>query len=160
ADAAADRRRAQPDRGTAGKIEIDRSAALRKIRADRQKTEYAALLAALKSAVCHTLDLAEGDRAQRALETPRFASLCLGDFPAKTVSDQHKGADLPIVGEIAHRNERVLQAGGNDGKIVGVLGAQPKRAVRRHSAAFRCARRRLTASPRSAHSRGRDDRRG
>src|SRR5207302_7108490 len=103
---AADDGRGQPDRRAAGKIEIDRAAARRRVRTDRQKAEDAVLLAAVKTAVGHALDLAEGDPAKRPLET---GSLAFGArFPAETVGDEDKAAGLAIVGEIAHRNECVL----------------------------------------------------
>src|SRR5213080_3328895 len=89
ADTAADRRGGQPDRRAAGKIQIDRSAAALRIGADRQKIEDATLLAALKPAIRHAVDLAERDGAQCALKTSRFASLGLGGFPAKAVGNQH-----------------------------------------------------------------------
>src|SRR5439155_17562974 len=61
AGVAANDRRGQPDRRTARKVEIDRAAIRRGVRADCQKAEDAVLLAAVKAAVSHALDLAEGD---------------------------------------------------------------------------------------------------
>ena len=69
AGVAANDRRGQPDRRTAGKVEIDRTAARRGVRADRQKAEDAVLLAAVKTAVSDALDLLESDPAKRPLET-------------------------------------------------------------------------------------------
>src|SRR3981081_4279854 len=94
AGAAADRRRVQPDRRAAGKIEIDRPAAPFEIWADCQKTEYAALLAALKSAVSHAFDLAETAPAELPLKTVRSALVGFGCLPAKAVGDQHKAKSL------------------------------------------------------------------
>src|SRR5258708_9199198 len=81
------RGRRQSDRRPGEKIEIVRPAAPFEIWADCQKTEYAALLAALKSAVSHAVDLAESDPAQRALETARSALVGFGRLPAKAVGD-------------------------------------------------------------------------
>src|SRR3977135_2889721 len=108
AGAAANRRRVQPDRRAAGKIEIDRPAAPFEIWADCQKTEYAALLAALNAAVSHAVDLAESAPAQRALETARSALVGFGRLPAKAVGDQHKGTSPPIVSGQATPDERLL----------------------------------------------------
>src|SRR5437764_2638290 len=109
-------RRLQPDRRAGGKFEIDRSAARLKRRADRQEAENAVLLVAVKAAVGDALDLLEGNPAQGALERRRAARRLAAALPAKTVGDQHEAAGVAIVGEIAHRNECVLQAGGDYGK--------------------------------------------
>ena len=45
-------------------------------------------------------------------------------LPAEAVGDQHEAARGPLVGQIAHRDERVLHAGRDHREIVGVLGAQ------------------------------------
>src|SRR5207244_7485756 len=100
ASMAANRRGGQPDRRTAGKIEIDRAAALGAVRADRQKAEDTVLLAAVKAAVSHALDFAEGNPAKRPLEMGRLAFTT--GFPAEAVGDEDKAAGLAIVSEIAH----------------------------------------------------------
>src|SRR5207248_6662219 len=130
--ATTDRRSGQPDRCAARKIEVERRPGGGADRADCQKTEDAVLLAALEPAINHVLDLGKGDRAQRALETPGLAVAAFRGFPAEAVGNQHKAAGLAIVSEIADRDERVLYASGNNGKVFGILGAQPKLAVRRH----------------------------
>src|SRR5271170_7760886 len=76
ADTTADRRGGQPQRRAAGKLEIDRRTGWADPRAgpgdraDRQQRQNAVLLAAVKTAVNHTLDLIEGDPAKGPLERP------------------------------------------------------------------------------------------
>src|SRR5215813_7563444 len=96
---------------------------------DREEAQNSVLLAALEPAVNHVFDLSKCDCAQCSLEMPRLA-VAFRRFPAEPIGHQHKRAGLPIVSEIAYRNERVLYASGDDGKVFGVLGTQPKRAVR------------------------------
>src|SRR5712691_10232926 len=116
ADAAADRRGGQPDRRAAGKFEIDRPTGAAEPqaehRADRQQRQNAVLLAAMKAPVNHAVDLVEGDPAKGPLERPTRPLADRAALPAKTVGDVHEDSRVAIVGEVAHRNERVLQTGG------------------------------------------------
>ena len=85
----------------------------------------------MKATVEDTLDLVEGDPAEGPLERPPCPFPDGAALPAKAVGDSDENTRVAIVGEVAHRDERVLQAGGNHREILGILGAQPQFRLRR-----------------------------
>src|SRR5207302_7942792 len=95
----------QPDRRAGSEFEIDYRAGGIGGGLDRQQGQDAVLLAAVKAAIRHLADIVEGDAAQRPLERslPRR-----GILPAEAVGHQPERPGGAIVGEIAHRDERVL----------------------------------------------------
>src|SRR5689334_7515704 len=117
AQPAADARRLQADRRTGGEFEVDGSAASAiGGRAERQQTENAVLLGAVKAAIGDGFDLLESKPAQGALEGRPFRNRITAAFPAEAIGHQHKASRLTIVGKIADRDERVLEAGRYYGK--------------------------------------------
>jgi hypothetical protein len=131
-----DRRRVQPDVALPEKSRSIVHCSLRDS-GGSPETEYAALLAALKSTISHAVDLAEGD--PHSVRSRRPAPLSSAVASSEAVGGQYKGASVAMQAR-SHRDEGVLQASGNDGKIVGIFSAQPKRAVRRPPQPFNARR--------------------
>ena len=63
----------------------------------------------MKAAVRDAVDRLEGDPAKGPLERPALPLPGAAALPAKAVGDEHENSRVAIVGEIAYRDERVLQ---------------------------------------------------
>jgi len=122
-----------------GEIEVERQPRRgpRVVRrqAYRQQAQDAIFLAALEAAIGRGGDVVEGDGAERPLERPAILDIGTAIFPAEAIGDQQEDLCVGIVGKVAYRDERVLQAGRDHREVLFVLGAQPqRRPARRHRA--------------------------
>src|SRR5271170_804500 len=100
----------EPNRRGAGKIEKDsRAARSAGIVADRQQAKDAVLIAAAKAAIRHAGDGVKGHRAQDALMAFLSRQRRQPALPPKAVGDEDKALLAGEIGEIANRDQRVLQ---------------------------------------------------
>ena len=106
-------------------------AALSSPRPDRQQRQDALVLAAAESRD-RTRRRPRRTTARTSVRSnagsPSAPSRRPAAFPAEAVGDQREALRAAVVGQIADRDERVLQAGRDHREVLGILGAQPQQA--------------------------------